>query len=73
LAERGRELYWEFGIRRQELIRNGIFISNAVARGISVAKPHQVLFPIPAVDISLKQPPQDRTILPPHFRLPFLV
>jgi hypothetical protein len=43
LAERGRELYWEFGIRRQELIRNGIFISNAVARGISVAKPHQVL------------------------------
>jgi hypothetical protein len=48
LAERGRELYWEFGIRRQELIRNGIFISNAVARGISVAKPHQVLFPIPA-------------------------
>ena len=25
------------------------------------------------VDISLKQPPQDRTILPPHFRLPFLV
>jgi len=25
------------------------------------------------VDISLKQPPQDRTIQPPHFRLPFLV
>jgi hypothetical protein len=25
------------------------------------------------MDISLKQPPQDRTILPPHFRLPFLV
>ena len=48
MAERGTELYWEFGIRRQELIRNGTFISNAVARGISVAKPHQMLFSIPA-------------------------
>ncbi len=48
LEERGRELYFEFGIRRQDLIRNGTFISNAQARGISIAKPTQVLFPIPA-------------------------
>jgi hypothetical protein len=48
LEERGRELYWEFGIRRQDLIRNGTFISNANARGNSTAKSHQVLFPIPA-------------------------
>jgi hypothetical protein len=48
LEERGRELYWEFGIRRQDLIRNGTFISNAIARGINIAKPHQVLFPIPS-------------------------
>lgn len=48
LDERGRELYWEFGIRRQDLIRNGTFISTAIARGFSTAKPHQVLFPIPS-------------------------
>lgn len=48
LDERGRELYWEFGIRRQDLIRNGTFISNAKARGYSNAKETQVLFPIPS-------------------------
>ena len=48
LEERGRELYWEFGIRRQDLIRNGTFISNAITRGITEAKPHKVLWPIPA-------------------------
>ncbi len=48
LAERGRELYWEFGIRRQDLIRNGTFIENAQNRGISTAEPYKVLFPIPA-------------------------
>ncbi|MDP5229134.1 MAG: RagB/SusD family nutrient uptake outer membrane protein [Cellulophaga sp.] len=47
LAERGRELYWEFGIRRQDLIRNGSFISKAQARNLN-ARDHQVLFPIPA-------------------------
>ncbi len=47
LAERGRELYWLPGIRRQDLIRHGTFISNAVARGLP-AKPNQVLFPIPS-------------------------
>ncbi len=48
LAERGRELYWEFGIRRQDLIRNGSFIENARARGLENVKDTQVLFPIPA-------------------------
>lgn len=47
LAERGRELYWEFGIRRQDLIRNGSFISRAQDRGLP-AQDHQVLFPIPS-------------------------
>lgn len=47
LAERGRELYWLPGIRRQDLIRHGTFISLAVARGLA-AKPYQVLFPIPS-------------------------
>ena len=46
LEERGRELYAE-GQRRQDLIRNGTFISNAVARGKTNAKPAMVLFPIP--------------------------
>lgn len=46
LEERGRELYAE-GVRRQDLIRNGSFISNALARGKTNAKPHMVLYPIP--------------------------
>lgn len=46
LDERGRELYVE-GVRRQDLVRNGSFISNALARGKTNAKPHMVLFPIP--------------------------
>lgn len=45
LAERGREFYSE-GLRREDLIRHGKFISGAVARGKD-AKPHHVLFPIP--------------------------
>jgi hypothetical protein len=48
LEERGRELYFEFGIRRQDLIRHGTFISNARARGITNVTPTQVLFPIPS-------------------------
>lgn len=48
LAERGRELYWEFGIRRQDLIRNGSFIEKAKERGFTNARDGQVLFPIPA-------------------------
>lgn len=46
LAERGRELFAE-GVRRQDLIRNGSFISNAQARGKTNAAPYMVLFPIP--------------------------
>ncbi len=52
LDERGRELYYEFGIRRQDLIRHGKLISNAQARGITAAKDHMVLFPIPQDVIS---------------------
>ncbi|SKC88526.1 RagB/SusD family nutrient uptake outer membrane protein [Ohtaekwangia koreensis] len=49
LDERGRELFAE-GVRRQDLIRHGKFISGAIARGKD-AKPHQVLFPIPSAVI----------------------
>ncbi len=45
LAERGCEFFSE-GLRREDLIRHGKFISGAVARGKD-AKPHHVLFPIP--------------------------
>ncbi len=48
LDERGRELYDEFGIRRQDLIRNGSFISNAISRGITWARNYMVLWPIPS-------------------------
>ena len=47
LDERGRELYFEFGNRRQDEIRHGKLISNAQARGISEAKDHMVLLAIP--------------------------
>jgi len=46
LDERGRELYAE-GVRRQDLIRNGTYITNAVARGKTNAQSYHVLFPIP--------------------------
>ena len=45
LAERGREFFSE-GLRREDLIRHGKFISDAVARGKN-AKPFHVLYPIP--------------------------
>ncbi|MFT2008521.1 RagB/SusD family nutrient uptake outer membrane protein [Pontibacter sp. 13R65] len=47
LDERGRELYAE-GVRRQDLIRHGQFISNAIARGKTNAQPHMVRFAIPS-------------------------
>ncbi len=47
LDERGRELYSE-GTRRQDLIRQGQFISNAIARGKTAAQPYMTLFPIPS-------------------------
>jgi starch-binding outer membrane protein, SusD/RagB family len=46
LDERGRELYGE-GSRRQDLIRNGTYISGAIARGKTNAKDYMVLYPIP--------------------------
>ena len=46
LDERGRELYGE-GVRRQDLIRNGSYVSNAIARGKTNAKDHMVLYPLP--------------------------
>jgi starch-binding outer membrane protein, SusD/RagB family len=46
LVERGRELFCE-GARRQDLIRHGKFIEYALARGITDAEAHEVLFPIP--------------------------
>lgn len=45
LAERGREFYSE-GLRREDLIRHGTFIQQAIDRGIA-AEPHQILYPIP--------------------------
>jgi hypothetical protein len=50
LDERGRELYGE-GARRQDLIRNGTYITGAVARGKVNAKDYMVLYPIPSAVI----------------------
>ena len=50
LAERGRELYAE-GQRRQDLIRHGVYIKLAKARGNN-AQDYQVLFPIPQFAIT---------------------
>ncbi|MDB5134660.1 MAG: hypothetical protein JWP37_1263, partial [Mucilaginibacter sp.] len=47
LDERARELYCE-GTRRQDLIRQGLFISNAHARGVTAAQSFMTLFPIPS-------------------------
>ena len=54
LRERGWEFWWE-GKRKQDLIRHGKFIEQAVARGLP-AKPHHVRLPIPqyAVDANPK-------------------
>jgi len=49
LAERGKEFFTE-GLRRQDLLRHGTFISGAQARGKTLAQPHHVLFPIPQED-----------------------
>ncbi|MDF9799393.1 hypothetical protein OKW21_004656 [Catalinimonas alkaloidigena] len=45
LAERGREFYSE-GLRREDLIRHGKFIQQALDRGIA-AEDYQVLYPLP--------------------------
>ncbi len=51
LQERGWELYIE-RVRREDLIRNGTFISGAIARGVKNAKEYHVLFPIPQTEIN---------------------
>jgi hypothetical protein len=50
IAERGWEFYSE-AKRRPDLIRHGRFIQNALDRGITLAKPFHVLFPIPQPEI----------------------
>lgn len=47
LLERGWEFYTEVGIRREDQIRMGTFVSSAIARGHTNAKPTMVVFPIP--------------------------
>ncbi|MCC5931407.1 MAG: RagB/SusD family nutrient uptake outer membrane protein [Cyclobacteriaceae bacterium] len=49
LAERAREFYTE-GLRREDLIRHGKYIQQALDRGIN-AKPFQALFPLPQQQI----------------------
>ena len=46
LDERGREL-WTEGVRRQDLIRHGKFISTAIDDGFTAVQDHLVLYPIP--------------------------
>ncbi|MBX6361753.1 MAG: RagB/SusD family nutrient uptake outer membrane protein [Acidobacterium ailaaui] len=51
LKERGWEFYDEVGIRREDQIRMGTFISSAVNRGHINAKPYMIRFPIPQREI----------------------
>lgn len=50
LVERGWEFFTE-GLRRQDLIRHGKFISGAQDRGVELAQAHHVLFPIPQAEL----------------------
>jgi starch-binding outer membrane protein, SusD/RagB family len=50
LEDRAKEFYYE-GLRRDDLIRHGKFISKAHARGAMVAAPHHVKFPIPQTEM----------------------
>jgi hypothetical protein len=55
------ERKWEFfteGFRRQDLIRHGKFISNAVARGKNAQNFH-LLYPIPQTEINVSNIPQN--------------
>ena len=49
LEERMHEFYFE-GKDREDMIRHGVLISNAVSRGVN-AKDYHVLFPIPQIEI----------------------
>ena len=49
-----QERGWEFvseAKRREDLLRQGTFISGALARGITNAKPERALFPIPQAEV----------------------
>ena len=46
LQERAWEFIWE-GKRRSDMIRHGVFISNAISRGKNLAKDYHELYPIP--------------------------
>jgi starch-binding outer membrane protein, SusD/RagB family len=46
LAERGWE-FWMEGLRRDDMIRHGKYISSAQARGAVLARDHHILYPIP--------------------------
>jgi hypothetical protein len=50
LRERGWEFYTE-GKRREDLLRHGVFISQAKNRGIVTAGEKHVLFPVPQAEI----------------------
>ncbi len=50
LVERGWEFFTE-GLRRQDLIRHGTFISSAQERGVTLAQPYHVLFPLPQQEL----------------------
>ena len=50
LVERGWEFFTE-GLRRQDLIRHGKYISSAQDRGVTLAQPHHILFPIPQQEL----------------------
>lgn len=51
MDERGWEFHTE-GLRRTDLIRQGRFVSDAIARGWA-AQDYQVLYPIPSAEISV--------------------
>ncbi|MEX2594855.1 MAG: RagB/SusD family nutrient uptake outer membrane protein [Anditalea sp.] len=51
LNERAWEFYGEVGIRREDQIRMGTFISSAIERGHTNAQPFRVVFPIPQAAI----------------------
>ncbi len=50
LNERSWELYAE-NYRREDLIRHGKYVQQAVDRGVAAAQPHHILYPIPQVEI----------------------
>ena len=50
LAERGWELYAE-GYRRDDLIRQGVYISRAIARGVQNITDDNILYPIPQSEL----------------------